>query len=447
MPEPNPSAGKVKDMSNRIIKVDALARVEGEGGLYVRVRDDRVVEIKLNIFEPPRLFEAFLRGRHYSEVPDLVARICGICPVAHQLTACQAIESAFGTVIAPGIRDLRRLLYCGEWIASHVLHVAFLHAPDYLGYEDALRMSADHREVFESALRLKKIGNELVRIIGGREVHPVNVRVGGFYKLPSRTDLQAIGDDLIWAREAAAALLRWTATLDMPDFERDYELVALVDSDAYAITEGRIQSSGGVNIGAQDYERRFPELQVPHSSALHSMLDGCTTYLCGPLARWNHNHRRLTQRCRDEAARAGLSVGVRNPFAGIKVRMVETLYAVEEALRLIEQYKPAEQACASVVPRMGTGCSCTEAPRGLLFHRYTISERQLVQDARIVPPTAQNLRIMEEDLRSYVESHLSLPQDQLVRRCEQVIRNYDPCLSCSAHCMNVRLDFGRGEIR
>jgi sulfhydrogenase subunit alpha len=432
---PGPSGGR-----GRTIKVEALARIEGEGGLLVRVRNDKVVETKLKIFEPPRLFEAFLRGRHYSEVPDLVARICGICPVAHQLTACQALENAFGVTVTGGLRDLRRLIYCGEWIESHVLHVAFLHAPDFFGFEDVLRMAHTHPEVVARALRLKKLGNEMVRIIGGREVHPVNIRVGGFYKLPTKSQLATLTEELLWACDAAAENIRWTATLDFPAFDRDYDSVALTHPAEYAITEGRVISRSGVNISAQDYERRFVEEQVPHSHALHSLLDGQTTYLTGPLARFQTNHASLSTRCRQEAAAAGLTPDCRNPFRSIVVRAVETLFALEEALRIVQNYELPDRPALEVTPRAASGRDCTEAPRGLLYHHYRLSDHGLVLDARIVPPTAQNLRVMEADLRQYVEQNLSLSRDLLTRRCEQVIRNYDPCVSCATH--NLTLDIG-----
>ncbi|RPH96407.1 Ni/Fe hydrogenase subunit alpha, partial [candidate division KSB1 bacterium] len=218
-------------MKSKSVKVDFLARVEGEGGISVKVRDDRVVDVQMRIFEPPRFFEAFLRERHFLEVPDITARICGICPVAYQMSACQAIEAAFGVRVNSGIRDLRRLLFAGEWIESHGLHIYMLHAPDFLGYEDGLQLAKDHPDAVKRGLKLKKIGNELMTIVGGREIHPVNVRVGGFYRLPDLRTLKAFTDQLKWARDAAVETIRWTATLPFPDFEMDFAFVSLRHPD------------------------------------------------------------------------------------------------------------------------------------------------------------------------------------------------------------------------
>ena len=211
----------------RTIRVDYLARVEGEGALYVKVKGDRVEEVRLRIFEPPRFFEAFLRGRAFEEAPDITARICGICPVAYQMSAVHAIEDALGVRVEGALRALRRLLYCGEWIESHTLHVAMLHAPDFLGYEDAIRMAKDYPKEVQRALNLKEAGNGIVRVIGGREIHPVNVRVGGFYRVPARAELAPLVDTLERAREQALDTVRWVSTFEMPDFEQDYEFVAL----------------------------------------------------------------------------------------------------------------------------------------------------------------------------------------------------------------------------
>lgn len=211
----------------KTIKVDYLARVEGEGALYIKAEADQVTDVQLKIFEPPRFFEAFLRGRAYQEAPDITARICGICPVAYQMSAVHAMEDAFKITVPDPIRALRRLIYCGEWIESHVLHIYMLHAPDFLGYADAIQMAKDHANVVQRGLQLKKAGNALVTLLGGREIHPINIRVGGFYKVPRKRELAAITEQLQWAREAALETVRWVATLPFPDFERDYEFVAL----------------------------------------------------------------------------------------------------------------------------------------------------------------------------------------------------------------------------
>lgn len=427
-------------MSVRTIRVDYLARVEGEGGLTIRVKDGKVRGVQLRIFEPPRFFEALLRGRSQMEAPDITARICGICPVAYMMSACNAIEDALGLAVQPGHLALRRLMYCGEWIESHALHVFMLHAPDFLGYPDALAMAKDHPELVRRGLRMKKIGNALIARIGGREVHPVNVRVGGFYRVPGRAELRAMLPELEWGRDAARESLSWLSALTFPEFERDYEFVSMRHQTEYPIVQGRIVSNKGLDIAVQSYDRYFEEEQVRYSTALHSRIVGRGAYVCGPLARFNLNHDRLSPLAREAARAAGLTVPCRNPFKGLLVRMVEILYAFEEAIRIVEDYVPPDRPYMEAVNRAGTGYGCTEAPRGLLYHRYTVDERGMILEAKIVPPTAQNQKVIEEDLLEMAPTLLAMPREQATARAEWAVRNYDPCISCSTHFLTLRVE-------
>lgn len=425
--------------NDKTLKVNYLARVEGEGGIRVVIKDGRVTEVMLNIFEPPRFFEAFLRGRKFTEAPDITARICGICPVAYQMSSIHAMEQACGVLVDGQLRALRRLIYCGEWIESHALHIYLLHAPDFLGYEDALQMANDHRDVVQRGLQLKKAGNEIVTLLGGREVHPINVRVGGFYRVPTKRELAPLAERLKWARDAALETVRWTATLLFPDFEQDYEFVALRHPEEYPFNEGRIVSSKGLDISVSEYDDHFTEEHVQRSNALHSVQKG-GAYFTGPMARYSLNFDRLTPTAREAAKEAGLGPVCRNPFKSIIVRSVETLYACEEALRIIEEYEPPDRPFVEVHPKAGTGYGCTEAPRGILYHRYRIDSGGIIQDAKIVPPTSQNQRTIEEDLYRFASAHAALPKDELTRRCEQAVRNYDPCISCATHLLKVKID-------
>ncbi|MEW6183436.1 MAG: Ni/Fe hydrogenase subunit alpha [Bacillota bacterium] len=421
---------------SKTLKVDYLARVEGEGGLLVRVKDDKIAEVKLKIFEPPRFFEALLRGRKYSEAPDITARICGICPVAYQITAVRALEGAFGIAVGEQIRALRRLIHLGEWIESHALHVYMLHAPDFLGYEDSIQMAKDYPDVVQRGLQLKKVGNEVVAAVGGREIHPINVRVGGFYRLPEGRELFPLVKRLEWAREAALETVRWVAAFPFPQFERDYTFVALRHPQEYPVNEGRIVSNKGLDISADRYDDHFVEEHVPYSNALQSALKEGGEYLVGPLARYNLNYNRLSGAAREAAQSAGLAGICRNPFKGIIVRAVETLYACDESLRIISNYKvPRMLHAAEVRPRANTGYACTEAPRGVLYHRYRIDDDGDIVDAKIVPPTAQNQKSIESDLREFVSRNLNQPEEKLVWQCEQTVRNYDPCISCATHLL------------
>ena len=427
-------------MKTGTVKVDFLARVEGEGGLYVKVKDNAVTDVKLNIFEPPRFFEAFLRGRSFREAPDITARICGICPVAYQMSSVHAMEDACGVKVGGQLRALRRLLYCGEWIESHTLHVYLLHAPDFLGYADGIQMAKDHPEAAGRGLKLKKIGNEIVTLLAGREIHPINVRVGGFYKAPARRDLEPLVERLKWARDAALETVKWVAGFPFPDFEQDYLFVALRHPDEYPFNEGRLVSSEGLDISVNEYDLHFIEEHVQHSNALHSLMKGQRTYFVGPLARYNLNFDRLSPVAQQAARDAGLGPVCRNPFQSIIVRSVETLYACDEALRILDAYEPPEQPGIDVQPRAAIGYGCTEAPRGILYHRYRLDRQGTILDAKIVPPTSQNLKTMEHDLLQFVPKFLDLPPEKLRWQCEQAVRNYDPCISCATHYLKLEID-------
>ncbi len=425
-------------MKSRTIKVDRLARVEGEGALYVKITDGSVADVKFSIFEPPRFFEAFLRERMYYEVPDITARICGICPVAYQMSSVHAIENAFGVTVGGQLRDLRRLLYCGEWIESHALHIYLLHAPDFLGAEDAIELARKSPELVTKALRLKKTGNDIVTLLGGREIHPINVRVGGFYRVPTRRDLEALVDRLRWARDAAIETVRLVAGFDFPALEMEYEFVALRHPTEYAMSEGRFVSSSGLDIAVQEYEFHFEERQVAHSNALTSTAKGFGNYHVGPLARVTLNFDRLSPLTLEVCREIRFAPPVRNPFRSIIARAIETVYACDEALRICDQYEQPATAALDVVPRAGIGFGATEAPRGTLYHRYRLRSDGIVLDAKIVPPTAQNQPTIERDVRQLVTNHLELPREDLTWKCEQAVRNYDPCISCATHF--VRLD-------
>jgi coenzyme F420-reducing hydrogenase alpha subunit len=424
-------------MATKSILVDLLARVEGEGALDLEITDGRVASATLRIFEPPRFFEAFLRGRGFAELPDIVARICGICPVAYQMGAVHAIENAFGARVEGQLRALRRLLYCGEWIESHALHVVMLHAPDFLGFPDGIRMAQDHGEAVRNGLALKKAGNDLMRAIGGREIHPVNVKAGGFHRLPTRGELAPVAEHLTRGREIAVGTLRWVAGFPFPELEQNYEFVALRHPDEYPLNEGRLVSNRGIDIDIADYESEFEERHVAHSTALHSLVKRRGAYLVGPLARYAMNFDRLPATVQALAREAGLGPVCRNPFKSIIVRALELVYACEEALRLIAAYDPPQQASVPIEPRAGTGFGCTEAPRGICWQRYDFQKDGTIERVRIVPPTSQNQPSIEADLAAVAATVLDQPDDIIRGLCEQSIRNHDPCISCSTHFLKL----------
>jgi sulfhydrogenase subunit alpha len=426
---------------SRSLRVSELSRVEGEGAMRVTVDGDRVRDVELTIYEPPRFFEAFLRGRRYTEPPDITARICGICPVAYQMSACRAIEAACGVTVDGALADLRRLLYCGEWISSHALHIYLLHAPDFLGYDGAVDLARHHRAVVERGLALKRVGNQVMSVVGGRAIHPVNVRVGGFYRTPTAADLATLVEPLRRALDDAYATAVWVGGFEIPDFTHDHELLALVDPGRYAIDAGVPHTDRGLTFAVADFERHVVEEQVPHSTALHARLAGRTgRYLTGPTARYTVNHRWLSAPAREAAAEAGLGTDCRNPFRSIAVRAVETVYAVDEALRIIDRYVRPRCHAVPVPARAGVGHGATEAPRGTLFHRYELDAVGTVRSARIVPPTSQNQAAVENDLRRFVETRLAYDDERLTHECERAIRNYDPCISCATHFLDLTVE-------
>jgi sulfhydrogenase subunit alpha len=424
---------------SRQLRVSSLARVEGEGALRIIVADGHVEDAQLEIYEPPRFFEAFLRGRAYHEAVDITSRICGICPVAYQTSAWNAIEDAWGVTLDERISALRRLLYCGEWISSHALHIYLLHSPDFLGYPDAVALARDERAIVERGLALKKAGNAILELVGGRAIHPVNPRVGGFHRAPTAAELTPLGEQLQRALDDALATVRWVAGFDFPELELDCELVAVHDPDRYAIEQGELVTTTRLSFRPRDFLDHITEHQVPHSTALHAELDG-RRYLTGPLARFSLNSAQLSPLAREAAAAAGLDAACRNPFRSIVVRAVETVYAVEEALRIIGSYQRPDPPAADMTPRAGLGHGVSEAPRGLLYHRYELDADGIIRDATIIPPTSQNQAAIEEDLRRIVSANLDLDDAALTSLCERTIRNYDPCISCSTHFLDLTVE-------
>ena len=426
-----------KAKPSRTLTTEALARVEGEGAMRVEIRDGQVERVQLNIYEPPRFFEGFLRGRRHREPPDITARICGICPVAYQMSACRAIEDALGLDVGGQLRELRRLLYAGEWIQSHILHIHFLHLPDFFGLDSAVDLAGINRPAVERALALKKIGNELLELIGGRAIHPINVRVGGFYKVPTRRELLAFRPKLEQARKMAAEVVDLVGGLDFPDLEVSHEMVALRHPTEYAILDGRIVSDRGLDLTEQEYPEHFVEEQVEHSTALHSRIRERGTYLLGPLARYSLNADRLTAAATDAAGVVGLTSECRNPFRSIVVRAIETLDVIEVALTIVDAYDEPDRPFVEETVGAGTGHGATEAPRGLLYHRYTLDSTGLITNAVITPPTSQNQAAIEDDLTRYVQANVGQADEELRRGAEVTIRNHDPCISCATHFLDL----------
>jgi sulfhydrogenase subunit alpha len=430
----------MSDRRDISIKVPVLARVEGEGALELEVRDGEITDLKLRIFEPPRLFEKFLEGRAYHEVPDFVARICGICPVAYQMSAVHAIEQVFECDPGAWVRSMRRLLYCGEWLESHSLHIHLLALPDFLGFSSVTEMAKQYPDEVRRGLALQEVGNSIVSFFGGRSVHPVGVRVGGFHKAPTPDDAKQLLHKVRERLADAEALLRWCAQLELPDIEQKFVSVATRHAGEYPMNEGRIVSGAGHDLGIEQFQDHFQEQQAPHSTALHCHLDD-QPYLVGPLARLNLNHDRLPGSVQALLQDCGISFPDNNMFHSLVARAVEIYYALFEAQQILENYSLPDSPYVDVTPQAGVGYGCTEAPRGMLWHRYELDEAGHIISAVIVPPTSQNQARIEADLRQSLTS-FGLDQDDAALRlhAETVVRNYDPCISCSTHFLDLRVN-------
>jgi coenzyme F420-reducing hydrogenase alpha subunit len=419
------------------IDVPALTRVEGEGSLKLRIEEGRIEQLQLSIFEPPRYFEKFLEGRSWREVPDIVARICGICPVAYQMSAVQALEQAFGVTPSPWVQRMRRLFYCGEWLQSHALHIHLLALPDYLGFDSAIAMAQDYPEAVQRGLRLQALGNDLIRLFGGRSVHPVGARVGGFHHAPAADRVAALIPRLEAARQDAFELTQWCAGLPMPEDSETFISVALRHPDDYALCSGRLMSSSGLSLSADEWDQHFREFHAPHSTALWALLDE-QPYLVGPLARLNLNPDRLPPPVADSLARTGIRFPSSNMFHSMLARALEIELALHDALALCREYHLPERSHEPVTPKAGVGYGMTEAPRGLLWHRYETDDDGCIRSARIVPPTSQNQARIEQNLAASLKRFgLEHDDDALRLHCEKVIRNYDPCISCATHFLTL----------
>lgn len=423
----------------RLIQVPVLARVEGEAALEIAIRAGRLADLRLRIYEPPRLFEKLLEGRSFADVPDAVARICGICPVAYQMSAVRAIESAFGIVPTPEIEAMRRLYYCGEWIESHALHIHLLALPDYYGVDSVIALAAIEPAIVRRGLALQALGNDILRLLGGRSVHPVGACVGGFYRAPEEEDVRALAVRVDRALEEAEALVHFCARVPVPKRTQDFVCISVGDGDRYPVLGDRIVASEGIVLDLAEFDSAFEETQRPHSTALYCHFRG-RPYLVGPLARMNLHGEKLPEVVRACVRAAKLSFPSANMFHSMAARAVEIFYALTEARRLLAAYRRPERSRVSVAPRAGSGVGATEAPRGMLWHRYSFDAAGRVLSARIVPPTSQNQARIEEDLRFSLEAlGLERPDEDLRAHAEQVIRNYDPCISCATHFLRLEV--------
>ncbi|KYK23475.1 hypothetical protein AYK24_07465 [Thermoplasmatales archaeon SG8-52-4] len=415
------------------IKVDYIARVEGQGAINFDITKEKKVEhLKLKIFEPPRFFESFLIGRKYDELMELTSRICGICPVAHQITALRAVENAMGIDVSNQTRDLRKLIAISAHIQSNVLSMYFLSLPDLMGYESIISMGKDHLDIVKRGLMLKKLGNDITEIIGGRSVHPVTMIVDGFTSIPNKNKFENIRKRLVDAKKAAFETVDLFSNIEIPNFTRKCEHVSINDSKYYAINKGHLKSNNGLDIDEINYRKHIFEKQKPYSTALHSYIKNRDSFMVGPLPRVNINYSQLSDDAKNAAINSGYKFPNYNPFVSHLARAIELVHDIDESIEIIDRM-PLKQEQSKVMCKSGFGAAITEAPRGSLYHSYTLDNNGVVKKADIVPPTAHNAYNIENDMNQFVQTIIDEPIEDITLKCEMLVRAYDPCISCSAH--------------
>ncbi len=410
------------------IKVDYIARVEGESSIQFEIKNKTLKNLKLNIWEPPRFFEGFLVGRKFDEVPDIVSRICGICPVSHMSTAINAIEKAIGFTPSSSIRNIRKIMALSQIAASHLVHLYMFALPDYFKAE----LLSGHEKEIKRLMRLKEAVNNITAVFGGRPLHPVSMVVGGFTKVPSRNEIGKLVRQLEAVKEDAMDTVKMISGLHYPDFKNNTEYIALMSRDEYAINEGTIATNSGVKVEVDDYLSYFKETEVPYSNAKKTMLKGKGAIMVGALPRLNIKFDKLHPEAKKAAEMIGFNPIETNPFLNNTAQAIETVHGIWECIELLDSLE-TENYLINVTVREGSGAAATEAPRGLLYHYYEVNKRGIIEKANIVTPTSHNSLSLEETLKKLVNENIDKPEEDLSLLCEMLVRAYDPCFSCSVH--------------
>lgn len=428
--------------NNLSIEVSPVSRVEGHGDLILDVKNKKIEKLIFRIPESPRFFEVMLVGRKYDEPSHITSRICGICSVAHTCASIKATEKALDIKPSKQTINLRKLIYHHENVQSNVLHVYFLAVPDFFGVGSVISLVETHPEVVNIALRTKKMANDMVKIIGGRAVHPIRTVIGGFTKLPTEKEMIKMKEMLESCYPDLEKSLEVFKTLDVPDFERETEYISISDTSDYALYDGKIKSTDGWEIDDQNYLDKINEKVVQHSTAKHCWASR-DTFMVGALARFNNNYGKLTNNAKKYAEELGLEAPCYNTFMNNIAQFVEIVHSVDDSIRLIDEILEEglddNKAMAEIKPKAGRGVGVVEAPRGLLIHDYTYNDKGRVEKANLIIPTGMNYANMEKDMHALVPAIIDKSEDEIKLACEMMIRAYDPCISCSTHFLNVKL--------
>ena len=428
--------------TNFNIEVTPISRVEGHGDLVLDVKNRKIEKLQFRIPESPRFFEAMLVGKKYTDPSHITSRICGICSVAHTFTSLKATEYALGVKLNEQILKLRKLVNHGEYIQSNCLHVYFLAAPDFLGVGSVIPLVETHPEVVNIAVNMKKVANEVVRIIGGRAVHPITTVVGGFTRIPTVEDLLKIKDMLTALYPDLETSLALLKTLEIPAFERETEYISISDPDEYALYDGDLKSSDGWTIDCQDYLTKINEKVVEHSTGKHCWASR-DAYMVGALARINNNYQLLSDNSKTYAEEFGLKPLCYNTFMINIAQFVEIVHCVDDSIRLIDELLESgldeNLSMVDVKAKAGRGVGIVEAPRGTLIHDYTYDKEGKIEKANLIIPTNMNYANVEKDLEAFLPQIIDKSEDEIKLGCEMMIRAYDPCISCSTHFLNIKL--------
>ncbi|MBI5158487.1 Ni/Fe hydrogenase subunit alpha [Candidatus Micrarchaeota archaeon] len=423
----------------RKITLEHLSKIEGHAKLRVKVENGVVEECEVQVVEGARFFEAILRGRKFHEAPSLTSRICGLCSVSHTIAALEAVENACNIKMNYTTMLLRELMHAGEFIQDHTLHTCFLALPDFLGFENAIEMAQANREETKKALHVKKIGNDMVEMIGGREVHPMTALVNGFSKLPSRKELQQMKEALEGAKEDAMAIAKVMAQLPYPEFERETQYVSVVGSSY--LGDLIATCKGNECFPQKNFADYLDECMNPESTAKYVVREN-KEFMVGSLARFNVNMQHLSKNAKKIVRESKIKFPNYNPFYNNFAQAVETVHCMDKARTIIGELEGMEMekyedVCIDAEDkRAKRGIGAIEAPRGTLYHDYTISGNA-IQSANIITPTAQNLKNIEEDVKAFLPTLLEKDKKEIIRNLENLVRAYDPCISCSAHFLTV----------
>jgi coenzyme F420-reducing hydrogenase alpha subunit len=424
------------------LEIKHLTKVEGHGSLLIDTSEKEVKEVKLNIFEGSRFFESFMRGRSYQEAPEISSRICGICTVAHSLAALKTVEAAVGISPSDQTIQLRKLMHSAATIQSHILHLYFLALPDYFGYESALAMVKDHPEAVKRALRMKQLSNKFSEVIGGRAVHPITPVIGGFSQLPTKAQLKHLTEDLKELKKDAAETIELMRSIKIPEFSRKVRYLSLFRDRSYPLYEGDEISSGDSHFNIADYRSHVREFVASHSTAKHSVDETGKSFMVGALARANVNGKYLSDAAKEAVDSLGIKFPNYNSYNNNSAQAVEVVQCLAEMGDILEKllHNGIKDEKPEGEIKAGEAAAAVEAPRGTLYHYYKIDDRGRISDVDVITPTAQNLKNAEEDIRELVPQllDLNLGKEELMLSLEELVRAYDPCISCSTHFLEVK---------